>query len=116
MFALTPQQGWAGGDVGYELDTMKLEMADKQNSTQPTALEFKDRTWATPGVEESDYPLERSSKFDFHTSQRLRLVFKGEDEGPSWLDDVAWPRTRQLFHPKYDNRQVFCFGGIALQR
>ena len=106
------QQGWAGGNVGYQLDAAKLE-ADAPSIDLQVGVPLKDREWVTPGIEESDYPLDQPCAFDFCGPRKFRLVAEGMSEGPSWLDDVAWPRTRQMFRPTCE---VFSFGGIALQR
>jgi hypothetical protein len=90
--------------------------------------------WAAPGVEQATEELSPPKKFDGTAPKRLQLeaaegcrdadLLRTIDDmngGPEWLDEVAWPRTRDLFglgRPWYrtDDRQVFMFGGIALQR
>jgi hypothetical protein len=46
---------------------------------------------------------------------------RGDVCPPEWLDDAAWPRTRELWglgisNTYYDPRMQFTFGGITLQR
>ena len=108
------QQGWAGGNVDYQLDAAKLAAADAPSIDSPAGAPLKDREWVTPGVEESDCPLEQACASDFGGPRKFRLVAEGTSEGPSWLDDVAWPRTRQMFRPSYDGPQIY--GGIVFQR
>lgn len=119
VVSLAAHHARAGGDVDYQLDAKSFAATEEIAGTLRTPIEFKDRAWAVPGVEESDIRLDRSENTGYlrsHRLQRIRLEREGTCDGPSWLDDVAWPRTRQMFHRAYYEEQIFCFGGIALQR
>lgn len=102
------------GDVAYQLETTTVNAAIVRGSVTPNVIEVLDRIWEVGGVEDSQQVLEAPKKFESLTAQQFRT-------GPTWLDEVAWPRTRELFGIRYspgesDSRQVFYFGGIALQR
>ncbi|MFO0792423.1 MAG: hypothetical protein U0805_23425 [Pirellulales bacterium] len=113
-------------DVAYELDMPKLEAMRASDDSEAAAVEVVERAWAAPGVEESDDRLPPAHKFDFTASSHVkRLQFSGD--GPSWLDDVIWPRTRAMYHPNGEpvtsiclaadsDNQVYYFGRIGLQR
>lgn len=103
-------------EVAYQLNVEKLAPVEVPSVTPQLAIEFQDRVWTAPGVEQSDSPMGEPEKFDFSAPYKVHIVQEGMTEGPRWLDDVAWPRTRYLFRPYYafDSPQVY--GGITLQR
>ncbi len=102
------------GDVAYQLETTAVNAAIVRGSVTPNVIEVRDRIWEVGGVEDSQQVLEDPKKFGSLTAQQFRT-------GPTWLDEVAWPRTRELFGIRYsqgetDNRQIFYIGGIGIQR
>ncbi len=122
-----PNVGWAA-DVVYKLNADPLVPREEPSISQPAALAIVEREWAAPGVDQSSIDLLPPRKFDFTAPRRFCLENAPDtpwphitDGGPQWLDDAAWPLTRELFglgRPSCacDDTQVFTFGGIALQR
>jgi len=111
------------GDVAYRLDTQALVAADESKMLKLEGIELRDRVWAAPGIEETNSELDPPQKFDGKAAERIRIVHRGETTGPVWLDEVALPRTREMYGLgrnyddwEWDNRQEFTFGGITLQR
>lgn len=82
------------GDVAYQLETTRFSTHEEPQELRPTTIELTDRVWAVPGIEESQKPLEPVRTFDFLTARQFRI----DGDGPEWLDGIAWPRTRELFH------------------
>lgn len=114
-----PQFGSAT-DVGYRLETHCFTAIDEPKVGELSSIEIKDRVWAAPGIEDSFRQLEPPRIFDFQAKQRFRIEGPGGSP-PDWLDDVAWPRTRELWglgrsDVDGDPRMEFTFGGITLQR
>lgn len=123
--------GW-GNDVCYKLNADALNAAETNVSLAPPAIVISDRVWAAPGVEQTTEDLLPPVKFDITGKPRLRIeasedcrdigtLMRYPHVGPQWLDDVAWPLTRQLYglgRPYYDgdDRTEFQFGLITLQR
>jgi hypothetical protein len=130
-FAFIPIAGFAG-DVAYRLDTHALTPPDESKVLNLQGLQLRDRVWAAPGIEEANSELEPPQKFDYKSAQRIHIVHATGsrpmfnhacEDGPAWLDEVALPRTREMYglgrnydDSDWDNRQVFTFGGITLQR
>ena len=121
--AIAPLAGFAG-DVVYRLDANALRPRDESKVLNLSAIEFQDRVWAAPGIEQATVELDPPKKCDFTSPQRLRIVHAWDPaSGPEWLDDAALPRTRQMYglgqssnYPDWDSRQSFSFGGTTLQR
>src|SRR4051794_24796240 len=86
----------AGADVTYQLELQVSASNVDCDAPKLGSIEFQDRTWATPGVEQTTLPLDPARPFDFvrHSQHRLHM----DGDGPYWLDDVCFPLTRQLFH------------------
>jgi hypothetical protein len=122
-------------EVDYQFQADSLAALEKPKTAEPLTIAFVDRVWATPGVEQSSENLLPPIKIDFENSPRFRgfRIEASEDcrdvgtclrysrVGLEWLDDVAWPLTRELYHlgrPYYrgDDRTEFTFGLITLQR
>lgn len=102
------------GDVAYQLETTSVNAAIVRDSVAANEIEVRDRIWEISGVEDSQHVLEPPKMFGSLTPEQFRT-------GPTWLDEVAWPRTRELFGIRYtqgesDNRQIFYIGGIGIQR
>lgn len=129
-FALANQRAIAT-DVGYQLDAKPLAAAEESNVEEPFAIEFKERVWSVPGIEQTSKDLLPPKKFDFKAPKQFYLEAADAcrtntsyliSGGPEWLDDVAWPLTRELYglgRPPYEGvtrDAVFTFGGIGLQR
>jgi hypothetical protein len=119
--AVLPRVGIAT-DVGFKLDARNFTAIEFEEPKREelTGIEIRDRVWAAPGIEEAYGPLEPPRKFDFSAKQRFRIEGRGSLP-PQWLDDAAWPRTRELWglgisNTYYDLRMQFTFGGITLQR
>jgi hypothetical protein len=133
MFAIAfvPLAGFAG-DVVYRLDANALTLSDKSKILNLAAIEFQDRIWAAPGIEQATGELEPPKKFVFDGPSRLRIepapgsrqfYQHGCTGGPEWLDDTALPRTREMYglgqsscHTDWDSMQLFSYGGVTLQR
>jgi hypothetical protein len=108
LFAHTPMPGTAA-DVGYQLDVKAIAASDGIQAAPVLPIEFEERVWTASGVEQATEHLPLIPPFvdrwDFRT--------ESADQVPSWLDDVAWPLTRQLFHR---SNGPYCFGGVTCQR
>lgn len=109
------------GDVAYELAVSKIDAAYANDAVGQSAIELVDREWAAPGIEQADFQLPPAQTFDFASKRVFRIQFDGD--GPYWLDDVIWPRTRAMFHQveepvtslvlaASDDSQVHYFGGL----
>lgn len=109
------------GDVAYELEVSKINAAYANDAAGQSTVELVDREWAAPGIEQADYPLPPAQAFDFASKRVFRIHFDGD--GPYWLDDVIWPRTRAMFHQveepvtslvlaALNDSQVYYFGGL----
>src|SRR5437764_250902 len=70
--AFVPLAGFAG-DVIYRLDANALIPGDKSKILNLSAIEFQDRIWAAPGIEQATRELDPPKKFDFGTLRRLRI-------------------------------------------
>ena len=114
-----PTTGTAS-DVGYQLNNKALTALEGPKATDPAPIAIIDRVWASPGIEQAYGDLTPAREFDFAAPTRFRIVHADEDEGPQWLDNVAWPRTRELYGlgtPRWHvDRDRFTFGGITFQR
>lgn len=102
------------GDVAYKLETTSVKVANVRESMAPHVIEIRDRIWEVCGAEDLQQVLEAPKKFESLTAQQFRT-------GTTWLDEVARPRTRELFGIRYapgesDSRQFFYYGRIAIQR
>ena len=129
LFAFSPTIETAA-DVGYQLDTKSLTPVDLPQFVEVRPIEFEERVWSAPGVEQTSMELLPPKKFDFQTPKQLRIEFDDRYRGgggyligggPEWLDDAAWPLTRELYGLgrlpyEGDARAVYTFGGIGLQR
>jgi hypothetical protein len=119
-------------DVAYKLDESTFARPEASISIHPCEFTIVDRTWAAPGVEQSSQDLLPPIKFDFDAAPRIRIVHDAVctdtslrldhphlQVRPEWLDDVAWPLTRELYglgrpYDGWDNNSDFTFG--TLQR
>jgi hypothetical protein len=86
-------QRTVAADVTFQLETKKLASIDEPQVAKPLTVEFKDRAWGAPGVEEAlGEDLGRCStgwSRDYYRS----VVFKVSD--PIWTHDNLWPRTQE---------------------
>jgi hypothetical protein len=122
-------------DVAYRLGIENLPRVEEPTAIQPPAIKFADRVWSTPGVEQTSKELLPPQKFDLTAPRAFRIRIEAAEDcrdvglncryphgGPEWLDDVAWPLTRELYglgfpaSYEYDSRKEFTFSGIVLQR
>jgi hypothetical protein len=101
----------AASDVGFQLETEKLQTFKESTNSESPNVELLDRVWAAPGVEQAYSTLPPARKFGVQSKRRLRIEGMPGD-APEWMDDIAWPRTRELFRGEYP----VCFGGIVLAR
>jgi hypothetical protein len=129
LFAFSPTIETAA-DVDYQLDMTSLTLGDSPPFDEVRPIEFEERVWSAPGIEQTSQELLPPKKFDFQAPKQLRIEaadgYRGGtgyliSGGPEWVDDAAWPLTRELYglgRPLYegDTRTVFTFGGIGLQR
>jgi len=92
---VSPSLAKAGGDVEFQLhgDATISNKIDGSLLEQP-AMKLVDREWNAPGIEQAAQPLPPLAQDDQQPNLRFHLV----GDGPYWLDNVAWPRTRELFH------------------
>jgi hypothetical protein len=119
-------------DVVYTLDNESFARSEASISIQPGEFKIADRAWAAPSVEQTSEHLLPPVNFDFAAAPRVHIE-TAEDctgsgtrlryphVGPEWLDDVAWPLTRELYglgrpYDGGDNRTEYAFGLITLQR
>ncbi len=133
---LLASDGWSD-DVKYKLNADKLNCTETETSVSlaSPAIVISDRVWAAPGVEQSSKELLPPVKIDFTEPPRIRIVasedcrdigtrlcYPHPHVGPEWLDDVAWPLTRELYGLgwPYDGRNndfnEYRFGLSTLQR
>jgi hypothetical protein len=104
-------------DVVYELSTNSIDQPlNAREFMQPVELRVKDRVWSAPGIEESTKSLEPHQVFDFRTACQKSRIDDSDSAGPRWLDDVVWPRTRELWDQADCRTVAFVCGGIAVQR
>jgi hypothetical protein len=119
-------------DVAYRLDTNALTMTYTSAVIRTDSIQFQDRVWAVPGIEQATIELDPPQAFDFKRPARIRIErapgcrdrFGHECAGgPDWLDDVALPRTREMYglgqrsiYSGWDSSQLITFGGLTLQR
>jgi hypothetical protein len=106
-------------DVGYQLNDKPLAALEEPKAADPVAIAITDRVWAAPGIEQAFSDLAPAREFDFAAPMRFRIVHVGESEGPQWLDDVAWPRTRELYglgQSRAHNEQHEFWSGVTHQR
>lgn len=109
-------------DVAFKLDVENFAAVSETTLIRPPAIAISDCVWAAPGIEQSTRTLLPPRKFDFAAPPRLRIVHSMDDAGPEWLDDAAWPLTRELYglglppFDEWDGRQQFVFGKCVLQR
>jgi len=103
-FAWLSNVGFAGTDVGYELNTSRLEPPTAA-SVGDAAIEFEDRVWAVPGVQQlvpksdlvvapwsaSGLRLELNTMRDSYEMPRYAVRL------PQWVDEIIWPLTRELW-------------------
>ena len=128
-FIATPA---TAGDVAFNLEITVPATNSEAVSIEPPGISIANREWATPGIEQSTVDLLPPQKFDFAAPrQRFRIEYNSgrlwipaAGQGPQWLDDVAWPLTRQLFGAGCRDasfgrticQNEFTFGGVTLQR
>lgn len=122
------------GDVDFKLGIKESAAVSESTTIRPPTIVVADRVWAAPGVEQTTNELSPPTKCDFTIRQRFRIEMAEGCRsaglntmrcgGPDWLDDVAWPLTRELYGLGQSG-EVFCqnycqnefaFGGIRLQR
>src|SRR4051794_19877705 len=89
-------------DVGYELSTDDLASIDPTQSMEPAKITFVNRTWAASGIEQADRVLLPPQKFGARKPVTFRIEVgevrgSSDDTRPQWLDEVAWPRTRDMY-------------------
>jgi hypothetical protein len=121
--AFVPLPGIAR-DVVYRLDANALKPRDESKVLNLSAIEFQDRIWAAPGIEQATIELDPPKKCDFNSPERIRIVHAWDPaSGPEWLDDAALPRTRQMYglgqssnYSCWDSTQSFSDGEIVFQR
>jgi hypothetical protein len=93
-------------DVEYRLDMADLAAYDSPAASEPAAIRIAERSWSTPGVEESTTRPAPVPPYDWRPSV---VQFKFPGEPPHWLDDALWPRTREMFYRTEIHEQVFSF-------
>jgi hypothetical protein len=122
-------------DVDYQIQADSLAPLENPKSAEPLTIAFVDRVWATPGVEQTSKDLLPPVKIDIEHPPRFRGIYIEAAEdcrdtgtcrryphvGPGWLDEVAWPLTRELYglgrpYDVGDDRTEFQFGLVTLQR
>jgi hypothetical protein len=113
-------------DIEYKLKDLAIEKVNEQEQAKPLTIAFKDRVWAAPGIEQANAELAPPRAFDFKGPRQIWIESAHgcgrvmQSEGPQWLDEVAWPRTREMYYlgfsSVHDNRKEFTFGGAPLQR
>jgi hypothetical protein len=113
LTALCVAQVSVASDVGYELETESLKSVQEQSDGETPRIQLQDRVWAAPGVEQAHSKLPPRRTFGFQSEQRFRIEGMPGD-GPEWVDDIAWPRTRELFGRSIE--EPFYCGGIVLAR
>jgi hypothetical protein len=91
-----PRLVHAGGDVSFQLDAQVTVLNVDSESLTRESIEFQDRAWAVPGMEQASQSLPAAKTFNFASNSGPHFRFAGD--GPTWLDDVCFPLTRQLFH------------------
>jgi hypothetical protein len=95
-------------DVAYQLNTVIMQASEPSKIVEPAKLAIVNREWAVPGVEQSSQDLLPPAKFPYTGPPRLRIeasedcrdadtCLRYPHVGPQWLDDVAWPLTRELW-------------------
>lgn len=93
-------------DVVYKLDTKGLTGDEPTKKAEPVKLVIVNREWVVPGVEQTSQDLLPPVKFDFAGRPRIEATENCRDfgtrlryphTGPDWLEDVAWPLTRELW-------------------
>ena len=130
---LLARAGWSD-DVSYKLDLNESNNTVTTASLDLPKIAIADRAWAAPGIEEARSELLPPRPFDLGEAKAIeryqiersvsisgfKVHSQGPREGPQWIDEVAWPRTRELYGLgqtcQYDKRKEFSFGGITLQR
>lgn len=125
LFAIpfVPLLGFAG-DVVYRLDANALKPRDESKVLNLSAIEFQDRIWAAPGIEQATVELDPPKKCDFNSAPRIHILHASDPaSGPEWLDETALPRTRQMYglgqsssYSSWDSAQLFSDSGIVFQR
>jgi hypothetical protein len=90
MIAFVPSTGVAA-EVGFQLDTKSLTTSDEPKSAATGTIEFKDRVWDAPGVEETS---EDAASFEVC---RVSGPIRNTESKVSGLNDAIWPRTREMF-------------------
>ena len=118
----------AGDEVSYQLELQTTAINVDNDSITRDSITLQDRTWATPGVEQSTSPLLPPRTFSFTEGPRFRIEPSEGcrcdfqySSGPEWLDDAAWPLTRELWNlglPRspWDNHYEFSFRKCVVQR
>jgi hypothetical protein len=81
----------AGDNVAYQLETKKLAAVDGPKLAEPLTVQFKDRDWATPGLEEALGDQEVCG------AGRCREIRLPKPKSAS-LENEVWPRTLELFY------------------
>ena len=83
---LIPALAHAGGDVGYQLEVQVTASNVDSESLTRDSIALQDRTWSTPGVEQSTCHL---------AQQRLSILqveprrFRFDGDGPTgWMTSV----------------------------
>jgi hypothetical protein len=115
-------------DIEYRLNITDLKEVEQAPILQPLSIKLVDRAWSTKGVEQTCRPPEPPRKFEFKVTFPFcgrPVVALGREwenvDGPHWLDNVAWPLTREMFGlgqppSQSDGRNQWSFGAIVLQR
>jgi hypothetical protein len=104
-------------DVGYQMNDSPVAAFEEPKLDKPFAIVITDRVWAAPGVEQSTF------RYDFKNPTRSHIEADGRRAGDcAWLDDAAWPLTRELYRLKRDDevfcpdvcQQKFTYGGVTV--
>ena len=102
-------------DVGFQLETKQLASIDEPQLAEPMTVEFKDRAWAAPGLEEALGAHSGYCSTGWSIDERRSVVFKVPD--PLWAHEELWPRTRELWgRGEYYRGIRLEYSPLALQR
>jgi hypothetical protein len=104
---LAPQFAYSA-DIAYQLETANLATSEPTKMAEPVKLAIVNREWAVPGVEQTSQDLLPPIKLPYVGTPRVRIeasedcrvadtCLRYPHVGPQWLDDVAWPLTRELW-------------------
>ena len=126
VVALAQESSWAD-EVAYSIvaDNFAAQPVERVSVTpEPQKMRIAERVWATPGIEQSRYPLPPPPHI---TDGRYCVSYF---DMPSWLAGSVWPRTREILRTVPEpvirsllatrsaesEQMVFNFGGGAVIR